>query len=232
MKKNYFTHTIRILLIAISLLLINTQLNAQVTITETQEKKVSFQMRGGLTLSNLTASWTDSRDNATMIAGFNLGGIAYFSLGKDIYLQTGLSFISKGAKVKNVNVDGQNMDATMRAQYLQIPVYFAYKIKFANSVNKLVLAAGPYFAYGIAGKTSFSQYGSNSDFSFNTFDSNGLWNRPDVGLGYELQFEMEKLVLLMGSEIGIAKAWKGSALTDPDLHVRNTSVHFSIGYKF
>lgn len=232
MKRNYFTHTISALLIVICFVFTATQLSAQVTIVETQEKKVNFQVRGGLTLSNLTASWGNSRDDATTIAGFNVGAIADFSLSRDIYLQTGLAFISKGAKVKDVSVDDQYMDATMRAQYLQIPVYIAYKLNIMQSSNKLGFAVGPYFAYGVAGKTSFSQRGSNVDFSINTFDSDGLWNRPDVGLGFELQLELEKVIFLMGSEMGLTKAWKSSALTDSGLHVRNTAVHLSVGFKF
>lgn len=231
MKRNYFTHAIQVSLIAICFLFTATQLSAQVTIVETQEKKVNFQLRGGLTLSNLTASWGNSRDEATTIAGLNVGAIADFSLGRDIYLQTGLAFFSKGAKVKDVTVDDQYMDATMRAQYLQIPVYIAYKVNIMQSSNKLGFAIGPYFAYGIAGKTSFSQRGSSVDFSVNTFESNGLWNRPDVGLGFELQLELEKVVFLMGSEVGLTKAWKGSALSDPGLHVRNTAVHLTVGFK-
>lgn len=197
---------------------------------KTSKRKVTFQVRGALNISNLTASGNGHSTNADPKVGFNIAGLADIQLSRSFYLQTGAMFSSKGAKVDDIAVDGGGyVDASMTAMYIQLPLYCVYKAELPNSYNKLNVAFGPYFAYGVAGKTSYSQGGMS--VSDNTFQENGMWNRPDVGLGVEAQFEMEKVVFTLGSEFGLAKVWKREYLTE-NIHVRNNNVYLSVGYKF
>lgn len=217
-------HTIKTGLIALATIFAIAA-NAQ----ETSSKKATFQLRGGLNISNLTATVDSKYDNATAKVGFNVGGILDCPLGNRFYLQTGLMLTSKGAKVKDIHTEAGNLTANMNAMYVQVPLYFAYKFQVSNNSNMIGIHLGPYFAYGIAGKTTFTQ---NSPFnSDDTFRDNGLWNKPDVGLGMELSFEMERVVFILGSEAGIAKLWNRAHLTE-DVHVRNNNNYISVGFKF
>jgi hypothetical protein len=199
-------------------------------IQEKTVKKVNFQIRGGLNLSNLAASYRGETDYGTVKVGFNLSGIADIQLKDNLYLQTGLSLTSKGAVIDDVRVGGQTYKATMNAMYLQVPLYFVGKLDMKNNY-KITFAAGPYFAYGVGGKTDFKQRGYTGSVSDDTFHEDGLWNRPDVGLGLEIGLELEKVVFVFGEDFGLAKAWKRSALTD-DVYVRNQAVYLSVGFKF
>ncbi|MBK5722647.1 PorT family protein [Dysgonomonas sp. Marseille-P4677] len=213
------------------LLISSVGIGAKAQIYPTNEKRVTLQLRGGLNISNVTA-WDnhyDSYDNATPKIGFNLGGILDISLGKGIYLQPGLMLTSKGAKVDDVPIRDQTADATMNAIYLQVPVYVGYKFAFSNG-NNIGVSAGPYFAYGVAGKTSFSERYYSGMTSIDTFNDSNLWNRPDAGIGIEVQFELKRIVFLMGGDIGLAKVWKRESLSH-DIYVSNSNTYFSIGYK-
>lgn len=198
----------------------------------TGEKKVTIQIRGGMNISNLSA-WDnhyDNYDNATAKVGFNIGGIVDISLGKGLYLQPGLILTSKGAKIDRIDWDNDGyMDAEMNAVYLQVPFYLGYKFAFSNGYN-LGVSAGPYFAYGIAGKTTLTQRGNRYELSENTFQNNGLWNRPDIGLGMETQFELKRVVFILGIDAGLAKAWNRQMLTH-NMDVRNNNVYLSVGFK-
>lgn len=57
-------------------------------------------------------------------------------------IQSALLYSAKGAKA-----DLEGIDITLNANYLQLPVHFAYKIDAAPG-TKVVLHAGPYIAYG------------------------------------------------------------------------------------
>ncbi len=211
------------LLIVISIFAISINIVAQ-------NKKVSIQLRGGLNVTNLTA-WDDGDYiNADPKAGFNIGGIADINVGRGAYLQTGLVLASKGAKVDDFDIDNGYVRAKMNAVYLQVPFYFAYKFEFGRWDNKLGVSAGPYIAYGVAGKTSYSSWGTSKKYNYDTFQSNGLWNKFDAGLGFEAYFELKKLAFIMGSELGITNAWKKKYLLN-DISVRNNTFYIALGYR-
>ena len=199
------------------------------------DKKVTFQVRGGLNFSNLTASYDDDygydQDNADAKFGYNIGIYADIPLKNNWYMLSGLLFTSKGAKIDNAYIsDFGTADLSMTAMYLQVPAYVGYKIQLPNNNLKLGLAGGLYFAYGVAGKTTAKSY-SIREIEFDTFDSDGLWNKPDVGIGIEASLELENIIFVVGSEAGITKAWKRSRLSD-NVYVRNSVATLSVGFKF
>lgn len=195
-----------------------------------QDKKVTFQARGGLNLSNLTAYEDGTNYKGKVKAGFNIGGIADFRLGNTFYLQTGLMLTSKGAKIEGVMIeDGYYTDETINAIYLQVPLYIMCKIELPNNLNKLNIGIGPYVGYGIGGKSSYDL--STADLSVDTFGDNGQLNRVDAGLGMEMQFEMAKFVFILGGELGVTKAIKKEYIAQ-DISIRNNVSYLSVGYKF
>lgn len=194
-------------------------------------KKVTFGIRGGLNISNLTAYHDGDTYREKVRVGFNVGAIVDFHLGKDFYLRSGLGLTSKGAKVKDIIEEDGTYDCNMNAMYLQVPLYFAYKIPVAFNANKVSLAIGPYFGYGIAGKSKFeTKTGSKVD-EIDTFDDDWMWNKPDVGLGLEVGFELPKVSFTFGAEMSFTKTWKREFLTE-DINVHNQVSYISVGYNF
>lgn len=140
-------------------------------------------------------------------------------MGRNFYFQPGLSFTAKGSKLS-----GSRVDMTMNALYLQVPIYFAYKLSMYSWENSLNIAMGPYVAYGVGGKIT-----GNGVYDINTFGDEGLANRPDVGFGMELQFEMPKVVFFSGFEGGFARVMKREYFSSS---FQNFNTYFGIGYKF
>lgn len=194
-------------------------------------KKLSFHVRGGLNISDLTATSDNKLENATSKLGFNVGGMLYYSLGNSLYLQTGLTLTSKGAKINNIPGASGNYDASMNAVYLQVPLLIAFKLQLNNTSNKIGVAVGPYFAYGITGKTTLLQDGQSTGVSYNTFQSNGLWKRPDLGFNMEASFEMPKVIFILGADGGVLRLWNTDQLAN-NANVTNMNVYLSLGYKF
>lgn len=202
-------------------------------------KKISFIIKGGLNISNITGFDDHYAYYGTGKVGFNIGGIAEIPIGRFLYIQSGLQLSLKGSKIEDINITEYDrfdyVDATMHAYYLQIPAYVAYKYHFDRWNNSLSISAGPYFAYGIGGKTSFSR---SSIGDINTFGNNGLWNRPDLGLGIEASFGLgQHLIFFAGCEFGLTNAIKSSKTEgflyfNDKMDTKNSNVYFSIGYRF
>ncbi|WP_029905257.1 porin family protein [Prevotella sp. 10(H)] len=220
---------LKVLPILLVLLLASNNARSQFFVEK--KKTTHFQIRGGMNLTNVSA-WKNDHGfkSGKVIIGYNGGVITDIMLGNsDVYLQTGLTFTTKGAKVKKLSLATDNVEAKMQAMYVQLPVYFTYKFHFPGDTH-FGFAMGPYVAYGVAGKTTYTSFTDAKETKIDTFGDKGLWNRPDVGLGIELQVELPKFVFVVGSDTGLTKAWKREELRD-NLKIRNNSVYFTIGYK-
>lgn len=205
----------------------------QIEEISTSPRKVTFGIRGGLSMSNLTSNYDGDAYTEKVKIGYNIGAIMDCHLTKDFYLRTGLTLTSKGAKVeKIVDLDGTEYSSKMNAVYLQVPVYFTFKTFIGSSSNmKISVAGGPFFAYGVAGKSTIEQKNSNRAGSVDTFDKDWIWNRPDIGLGIEVGLEIEKLVFTLGSDAGLARVWK-KGVFNGDPYTRNDASYLTVGYNF
>lgn len=195
--------------------------------TQAQDKDVTFQLRGGMTVSNLYANNDRSLEVADPLIGFNIDAILDIRAYKQFFIQTGLKGVLKGAQIDGVyDWSSTSSDIDTRAFYLEVPIYAVYKIELGSFENTINVAAGPYLAYGIAGNTSAG------GISISTFGDMDVWNRFDAGIGFETQFEMKKVVFFLGTEIGLTRAWDKKYMDDSDTYVRNSSTYFGVGFKF
>lgn len=201
------------------------------TAQEDSPKRVSFQPRVGMNISNVTATHDNITIEGDEKVGFNIGALADIYLGKSFYLQPGLVFTTKGTKVDDIYIDGNTFEAKMNAMYLQIPLYASYKLQLNKWDNRLGFSLGPYFAYGVGGKTDYSLAGNKTSISIDTFDSDGMWNKFDVGLGLEIYFELKRIVFTMGGEVSFTRAWKKEFIAD-GITPRNNNLYYCVGYKF
>ncbi|MDD2475260.1 MAG: porin family protein [Dysgonamonadaceae bacterium] len=192
----------------------------------------SFSVKGGLNMSNFSGDVEDNK----MKPGFHVGVGVDLDFAPNMGIQTGLFYSTKGAKISyedegNGMVDqayapktraGANDDVTINANYLQLPVHFAYKIDVAPG-TKVALHAGPYVAYGIGGKIN----GQGEET--NTFDKDYGLKPFDAGLGLGVGAEFGKIIVDLGWDMGLINIMRDS---EDDDKLKTQNAYVSIGYKF
>lgn len=174
-------------------------------------QNLTFNVKGGLNLSNLSDELNDTKAKP----GLQIGVGADYEFAPNMAIQSGLLYSAKGAKFEK---------GTMNANFLQLPVHFAYKID-ATPDTKIVLHAGPYIAYGIGGK-----WDDGYDKE-NTFDKDyGLIKRFDAGLGLGVGAEFGRIILDLGWDMGFINLAPDYKWDDKKIRTQNS--YFSVGYKF
>ncbi len=93
----------------------------------------------------------------------------------NILLSGGIELVTKRFKIES---------AKYNFTYLEVPLYVLYEYKMAD--GDLFGGLGPYFAYGIGGKTKFN------DVSFNTFSDDGGFKKFDAGISFMAGYKMRK----------------------------------------
>lgn len=164
---------------------------------------VGLGIKGGVNMSDISKLEDDFK------IGFNFGVAVDYEVADDIFVMSGLHLMTKGAKSKE--------DVKFNPMYLQVPVHVGYKLQVAPA-TKLVFRAGPYAAYGIAGKVK-----SGSGSSINFFGDNT--KKFDMGVGGAVGVEFLKFTADLGVDLGVTKMWDNS-------NMRNRTAYLSVGYKF
>lgn len=198
-------------------------------------QNLSFNVKGGLNLSDLSGDVEDNK----IKPGFHFGLGADYEFSPNMAIQSGLFFSSKGTKTDDKYESGPTTykkELTINANFLQLPVHFAYKID-ASPGTRVVLHAGPYIAYGIGGKTKHeSKYyyeyeGSIHELEhdsekMDTFDKDEGLKRFDAGLGIGVGAEFGKILIDLGWDMGFVN------LGDNDVDKNTQNAYLSVGYKF
>ena len=114
-------------------------------------------IRGGLQLADMRSQPDDRSgltDETKMLFGYQAGVVLDYSFNKFMFFQPGLLVNSKGSKLVIRN-NLLNTTTTFKNNpiYAELPLMFGLRFGFENF--KLFGMAGPYVAYGFAGKTSF-----------------------------------------------------------------------------
>ena len=186
-------------------------------------QSASLSIKGGLNMSNF---YGDELNDKSMKIGFHAGIGADFEFAPNMGIQSGLFYSGKGAKYTY-----KSTELEVSANYLQLPVHFAYKIDVTPG-TKVVLHAGPYVAYGLGGKTKLNIAGKDiadmdtfkDDSAIDAF--NGL-KRFDAGLGLGVGAEFGKILVDLGWDMGLTNL---SRIDNAEIKTQNAYV--SVGYKF
>ncbi len=172
-------------------------------------QNIQFGVKGGLNMSNISNTGLDSKAKI----GFNVGVTADYQVSKDLYVLSGLEYITKGEKYK---IEGG--DASLNLAYMQLPIHAGYKISIADD-TRLVLHAGPYLAYALSAKTKVGSKKTNIIDDMNRFDA---------GLGVGAKAELGKISVGLGVDYGLTTINKNTE----DGKNRNVNASLSVGYKF
>lgn len=161
--------------------------------------QISWNAKVGMNMSNFTGDMdTDMR------IGFNVGVGMEYQFSDMWSIQPSLMFTQKGAKQDEVK---------MNPMYLEIPVLAAARFAIADNQN-IVVKAGPYFAFGIAGKCKIGD--EKIDFFGDGDDQFGA-KRFDAGLGVGVAYEINKFFIDLSGEFGLAKLADGDCTEEHEL---------------
>ncbi|MBN2614181.1 MAG: PorT family protein [Bacteroidales bacterium] len=183
------------------------------------QAQVKFGIQGGLDLSKMEINTPGLNFDTKDITGYSVGLISEFKFGDRFLLQPGLLYAVKGTKYTFVGAE-----TTVKPSYLEVPVNLVYQIDMKPT--KLLLFAGPYFAYGIGGKYNFN--GDNtSKIKYGTGSGNDL--KPfDYGLNFGAGLDLSRFELKAQYGLGLANLSPVSSNTIKMSRVIRISLAFFI----
>lgn len=134
-------------------------------------------------------------------------------------LQYGIKLAGRGGK----EFDGVGTSITHK-KYLILPTYLLYNHELQNS-GLVFGGLGPYFGYGLWGKTIYKDPTTGNQ-SYPAFDKNNGYRRFDAGLGLLAGYQIpESFRLSIGYDIGLVNN-EHSKFTK----IYNRALRFSVGY--
>jgi hypothetical protein len=219
------------------LFLICITLSGSVTALQAQDDtRTTFGIRAGVNFQNLNGKdpQGDKLKN-NLIVGFHAGVNVEIPVAPDFVLQPGLLFSLKGSKLEG------DPEEKVVIDYIELPVNFIFKPAFGN--GHLLLALGPYLAYGVAGKASATVNGVDmekdikfeNDLSESQLLDEEVYIRPfDAGAnllaGYEFGFGIS---VQLNAQLGLLKINPGyDGNSDDKTSYKNTGFGISVGYRF
>ena len=205
-------------------------------------QKSGPQLKAGINLANISVTDDGAVSDANMLTSFQLGVVTDIPVASIFYLQPGLLFSGKGAKVESGTQGTLGYyKATANPYYLEVPVNVLVKLPLSKE-SSFNVSAGPYLGVGIAGRrrleTSFGSTQKDIDFSNDdptTINSEegagfGIMRRFDYGINTGLGIEGKSLVLSAQYGLGLAKLQSGTN-NNADNNNKHRVLSFTIGFK-
>ncbi|WP_276481045.1 porin family protein [Paraflavitalea pollutisoli] len=223
------------------------------SVSAQQKKLFSWTAQAGFNLSNASLHTDYLLGKKESKPGFQVGVRADYHLSTSFSLQSGLSVTTKGVKHRGGEmwIGGTNAPTTYYAittnqVYLQVPLKVAYQIPL-SSQTKLILNAGPYVAYGIAGNDTQREttrpvtVRGDEKFTASTFKQErrrrGGYSlqRLDYGVTGGLGATYQRIVLSAGYDLGLPDIGEsyGNAPESPQprYEYKNRNLFITVGYR-
>lgn len=198
-----------------------------------------FGVTAGMNVAKMSATGLDSK------VGYNLGVKAELGLpqlANGVYVDGAVLFTSKGAKMDFGDLGSQKINSN----YLEIPIHIGYKYAINDNFN-VFGSFGPYFAFGIGGKTKVEELDYTDDDElirvsekYDTFGDDGL-KRFDLGLGLRVGVEINKRYQVsLGYDFGLTETYKSEFEPSDENYeemdfgsgAKNRNLTISVAYMF
>lgn len=178
--------------------------------------------------------------------GFKAGIKADIPLNEKFNFQPALLFSTKGCEgdIYNFSTDYSHLSYTITSNYIELPLLFTYNIPLSGK-TKFLIAAGPYLAIGIGGKTKMSiDNGFDSyELKWNTFDgfneeyeeyslSSPSMERFDWGLATGIGMQINKVQVLLNYDFGFQDLYEDNFSDQSTGRNSHWVVGISAGYFF
>ena len=139
-------------------------------------------------------------------------------------IQAALVVTSKGADAPPTKND--NIETNFNLIYLEMPLDVTYRTAIGE-VWGLKLAGGPYFAYGIGGKTEVETPRLHT--RYDSFSGVSPMRRFDAGLNAQLLFEYKRLFFGLNWDLGFVPIHEKERELDNKTFPSNTSTAITVG---
>jgi hypothetical protein len=182
--------------------------------------QVTFGVKGGVAMSGYMG---DNSDNSKVKLAGRAGLGLEYAINDMVSIQPTLYWSDKGAKYDGASFLGAEVGkTTVNQMYLELPVDVQLRFNLDKTSN-VVVAAGPYVAYGIGGKIKTETTGAvvTTSHKSDTFDKLKKW---DMGLNFEAGLEFNQFLVGIYSEVGLINIHKGGP--------KNYTVGLNLGYRF
>jgi opacity protein-like surface antigen len=189
---------------------------AQAQTNDDKSNSPCFGVKGGVNIANFMG---DDAGSSKSFIGFNVGLFAEFKLSQKLYIQPELLYSGQGAK-EDLTIEGINFDATLKVNYINIPVMFKYYV-----VNDLSLEVGPYVGFLTSAKVKVE-----SSFGSDTEDAKDFFKSTDFGIGIGFNYDVTQAIFL-NARYSAGLAQIGDTDTD-DNDVKNSVLQFGLGFRF
>jgi hypothetical protein len=218
---------------------------AVVSYSSVQES--SLFLKGGLNITNVSTTSDGKVNNANALASFQVGFLPDLPVAKYVSLQPSLLFTGNGAKVQSGQPGDDNYyKATSNPYYIELPVNLIFKIPLGTDNTNIFFGEGPYIAMGVAGKNKVE--GNLGGVAFNgsknikwsdadpmTFNEQegagfGVLRRFDYGLNGTAGFQLDKILIGINYEYGLAKLQSTDNSSSDDKN-KNRVFSVSLGFK-
>lgn len=207
--------------------------------TEKADHGVTFGIRGGLNVAGLSTEAVKGEKNylsSKSGIGYNAGVNIDIPIVKSMYIQTGLYWTVKTAKMEN-SYRSEYHTYKFNPSFIEIPLLASYRYDLSNNIQ-LQVNLGPYFAYGVAGKF---KYGDDNETLFNdTKDRNYKYpkylNPFDIGIKIGTGITINRFFVGISYEKGlnnIAHKERYSFADNWDLQsIKTHNFSVNVGYDF
>lgn len=204
--------TLKAILVVLFAAAVTTNLSAQKA--DTYKGQWSITPTVGLGGSN----WMVDGDKDLTDEGFawTVGANVEYSFNKTWSVNSGIRLVSLNSDFKdNITIDGDPVNGEcIHQMYLELPILAGTRFRLGKN-SHLQLKYGPYFAYGIGGKTTID------NVKYNTFSD---LRRFDAGFDLHINFEFDQFVVGLEGRAGISKL-------DKDFDANNVAGFFNFGYR-
>jgi hypothetical protein len=197
--------------------------------TYAQVGRPAFGLRAGVNFQNLNGK-DENDDNLEndLKLGFHVGVTGDIPFAQDFYIQPGLLYSTKGAKI-------EGSDVKVNIGYLEIPINLLYKPLLGE--GRLLMGFGPYVAFGLNGKVKGdnAEYDIEFDNETSVIDPDFTIKRFDAGANLLFGYEFtQRLSAQLNAQLGLlnmAPDYSDAPNIDPGT-IKNTGFGVSLGYKF
>lgn len=198
-----------------------------------QMGRPSFGLRAGVNFQNLNGKdANDDKLENKLKLGFNVGVNAEIPVAHEFYVQPGVLYTTKGAKLD----DNGGNDAKVNIGYIEIPINLLYKPALGQ--GSLLMGFGPYVAFGINGQYKSDLGDADINFANEVNASNFgdfTIKRFDAGanllFGYEINRQLSAQLNAQLGLLNLAPELSGAGNTDLGT-IKNTGFGVSLGYRF
>lgn len=176
-------------------------------------------IKAGINLAQVHAEVDGESETSDMMVGFQFGGYLTYPLSQNISIQPELVFNRVGGKESGYDEDLQaEVDATLKTDYLSIPVMLRFKVG-----ENFHMLAGPQAGILISAKAKLEAFGESIEV-----DIEDSYKTLDFGLTAGLGYSKNKFGIDVRYNFGLANVADDA---ENDGKIQNRVFMLSVSYK-